>query len=109
MTLAAFASHLLSLPSGPLERESAPLIMDVETTQSDLFFRLMAWLHANRKHILIGAIAIAVIALVIAVLSWHKVVVESDANAQFFAIPGVVGIAGHGEALSPTPLLDLAK
>ena len=77
--------------------------MDVETTQSDMFFKLMAWLHANRKRILISAIAIAVMALVVSLL------VESDANAHFFAIPGVVGIAGHAETLSPTPLFDLAK
>jgi tetratricopeptide (TPR) repeat protein len=83
--------------------------MDVETTQSDLFFKLMAWLHANRKRIFIGAIALAVIALVVALISWHKAVVEADANAQFFAIPGVVGIAGHAEPLAPIRLFDVAK
>jgi tetratricopeptide (TPR) repeat protein len=83
--------------------------MDVETTQSDLFFKSMAWLHANRKRILIVAIALAVIALVIGLISWRKIVVDADANAQFFAIPGVVGIGGHSEPLSPTSLFDVAK
>jgi predicted negative regulator of RcsB-dependent stress response len=83
--------------------------MDVETTQSDLFFKLMAWLHANRKSILIGAIAVAAIALVIGFISWHKAVQDADANAQLFAIPGVVGISTHAEQLSPAPLLQVAK
>ncbi|MGO8698945.1 MAG: tetratricopeptide repeat protein [Limisphaerales bacterium] len=83
--------------------------MDVETTQSDLFFRLMAWLHANRKRILIGAIAIAVIALVIGLFSWRKAAEDANANAHFFAIPGVVGISARAEVVSPTPLLNVAQ
>lgn len=83
--------------------------MEAETTQSDTFFKLMAWLHANRKRILIGAIAVAAIAVVSALVSWRKAVDESDANAQLFAIPGVVGLGARAELPAPTRLLDVAK
>jgi tetratricopeptide (TPR) repeat protein len=84
--------------------------MEVETTQSDMFFKVMAWLHANRKRILIGGMVVAVIALVIALSSWRKAAEDTAANARFFAMRGLVGMAAR--AARPVPassLLDLAR
>jgi TolA-binding protein len=83
--------------------------MDAETTQSDTFYKLMAWLHANRKRILAAVIAVAVIALVTTLVSWRKAMQDADANAHLFAIPGLVGMAARQGPISPAPLFDLAK
>ncbi len=84
--------------------------MEVETTQSaDRFYRLMGWLHANQKRILIGVIVVAVIGLVAGLVTWKKNADEADANAQLFALPAPVGMMGKSGPVSPTPLLDLAR
>jgi predicted negative regulator of RcsB-dependent stress response len=83
--------------------------MDAETTQSDMFYKLMAWLHANRKPILIAVIAAAVIALVAALVSWRKATEDLDANARLFSIPGAVGTSMRSAPASPASLLDVAK
>src|SRR5579862_2123187 len=84
--------------------------MDVETTQSaDTLYRLVTWLHANRKRLLIGLAAVALVALVSALASWRKSAAESDADAQLLDIPGVVGLAARSAPASPAPLLDLAQ
>jgi len=92
------------------------LYMDVQTTQStpsaqsaDVFFRLVAWVHANRKRVIIGAIVVAVIALAWGLVSWKKAADEASANAQLFAVPTPVGMAARSAPVSPGPLLDLAR
>ena len=81
--------------------------MDAQTQTTDGYIRVLAWLHARRKPLVIGGVAAAVIGLVWGFMAWKKAQDETDANAQIFAIP----IEGGPRSAppSPLPLLDLAK
>jgi predicted negative regulator of RcsB-dependent stress response len=84
--------------------------MEVETTQSaDTFYKVVAWLHANRKRLLIGVTVAAVIALAVGLVYWKKNADEANANAQLLALEAPVGMVARSAAISPTPLLDLAR
>jgi tetratricopeptide (TPR) repeat protein len=80
--------------------------MDAET-QSDSYVKIMEWVHARRKPLLIGAIVVVVAGLACAVVSWKKDQDASDANAQFFAAPNE-GMA-RGGPVSAAPLLEVAR
>ncbi len=81
--------------------------MEAGTQSTDLYIKVLGWLHARRKPLLIGGIAVAVVGLTWAVISWKHAQDEADANAQFFSIPI------QSQALSvPAPsgaLLEVAK
>jgi predicted negative regulator of RcsB-dependent stress response len=86
------------------------LYMEVETTQSpDTFLRLISWLHANRKRIIIGLIAAAVIGLSWGLYSWNKTAREDSADAQLLSVQGVVGMSARVTRGSLAPLLDVAR
>jgi predicted negative regulator of RcsB-dependent stress response len=75
----------------------------------ETLFKLLAWLHANQKRLLIGVAAVAVIALVAGLVSWKKSADETDADAKLFAVPAPVGSQGRSGSVSPTSLLELAQ
>jgi predicted negative regulator of RcsB-dependent stress response len=62
--------------------------MDAQQAQSnDVYLKLVEWLHARRKPLLIGAAAIAVVALAWAIIAWRSAENDASANASFYAIP----------------------
>jgi TolA-binding protein len=81
--------------------------MDGETQSTDLYIRTMEWLHARRKPLLIAVIVLVVLGLVWAVMAWKKSQDNTDANAQFFAIPNL-GMMRTG-AVPTAPLLEVAN
>jgi predicted negative regulator of RcsB-dependent stress response len=87
--------------------DNAPPFMDAQTQTTDVYFRVLAWLHAHRKPLLIGSVVAAVIGLVWGFLAWKKAQDETDANAQLFAVPLEGG--PRSASASPLTLLDLAK
>ena len=84
--------------------------MEAESTQStETYLKVLGWLHANQKKLMIGAGVAAVIALVAGIMSWQKTEAESDANAHLLSVPLA---AFRGGQLTPTaagPFLDVAK
>lgn len=70
---------------------------------------MLAWLHANRKKLMIGASVAAVIALTAGFMAWQKSEAESNANARLLSVPLPTL---RGNRLAPAqagPFLDLAK
>ena len=78
-----------------------------QTQSSDWDIKILEWLHARRRPLLIGAVTVAVLGLAWAVISWKKAQDESDANAQFCSVPPE-DVVRLGPA-SPAPLLEVAK
>jgi tetratricopeptide (TPR) repeat protein len=83
------------------------LFMDAQTQSTDWYLKVVPWLHARRKRLLIGGIVVAVLGLAWAFWAWNKAKDEADANAQFFAAPLAIGMRSMGE--SPTALLNVAS
>jgi tetratricopeptide (TPR) repeat protein len=81
--------------------------MDAQTQSTDVYIRVLEWLHARRKPLVIGLGAVAVIGLVWAIVAWKKGQDETDANKQFFAAPIEAG--PRSAPVSAQPLLELAK
>jgi tetratricopeptide (TPR) repeat protein len=81
--------------------------MDAETDSTEMYLRILSWLHARRKPLLIGAITVAVLGLVAALLAWNHNRKESDADEQLFAVP--IESGPRAEAVSPKALLDVAQ
>jgi predicted negative regulator of RcsB-dependent stress response len=84
--------------------------MEAESTQStETYLKIMAWLHANRKALVIGVGLAAGIALVLAFLAWQKTQTDSEADAQLLNLP--VGSFSRDQTApaSPAPFLDLAQ
>ena len=79
----------------------------IDTTET--YIKILAWLHANQKKLMIGGGVVAVIALIIGVMAWQKSAAESDADAQLMAVP-LVSIRGNQMVPAQAgPLLDLAQ
>jgi predicted negative regulator of RcsB-dependent stress response len=97
--------------------DNSPLFMDAEITTTTTeestptldTFKLLGWLHANRKRLLIGAIAVAVIGSAIAIMDWKKSQDEINANAALFAVPSLATSPDKVGGASPDALLDVAK
>jgi tetratricopeptide (TPR) repeat protein len=81
--------------------------MDAQAQSSDVYIKVLGWLHTHRKRLVIGVVVVAVIGLAWGFIAWKKAQDETDANAQIFAIP----LEGGPRSVppSPLPLLDLAK
>jgi tetratricopeptide (TPR) repeat protein len=80
-----------------------------QTPQSFDIYNLMAWLHANRKAVITGAVVVAVVGSAIGIFSWKKNKDEMDANAKFFSLPPVYG--GGEKVVHPSAeaLFNVAK
>lgn len=81
--------------------------MDAQTESSDVYMKLLAWLHANRKRLLIGVVVVALIGAVWGFMSWSKAEHETDANAELFAARIDSGV--RSAPASPEKLLEVAK
>ena len=86
--------------------------MEAESTQTqttETYIKLLAWLHANRKMLVIGAGVAAVIALCMGFMAWQKSDAESSANAQLMSLPLASVQNGQLVPAPAGPFLDLAK
>jgi predicted negative regulator of RcsB-dependent stress response len=81
--------------------------MDAETQSTEVYLKVLEWLHVNRKQLTIGAVSVVVIAVVWGFMVYSKNQKDADANAAFFAVP--IENTMRGEAVSPTPLLSVAS
>jgi predicted negative regulator of RcsB-dependent stress response len=87
--------------------------MQPELTQStdstERYLKVLAWLHANQKKLIIGATVVVVIVLAVVIVDWQKAQVEASADAQLLKVPLATY---HGNRLVPAqsgPFLNLAK
>ncbi len=84
--------------------------MEADSLQStERYLKILAWLHANQKKLIIGGCVLAVIVLAAVFMSWQKSEAESSANARLLNVPLETF---HGNQMTPTPagpFLDLAK
>jgi tetratricopeptide (TPR) repeat protein len=83
------------------------LFMDAETQRMEFYLKVLGWMHARRKPLLIGVIVAAALGLMAAFFAWRNAENEAAANALFFALPSEHG--PRGMPSSPAPLLDLAQ
>lgn len=91
-------------------RENAALFMEAESIQStERYLKLLAWLHANRKKLMIGAGVAAVIALTAGIMAWHKAEAESNANAQLLNVPLATVRGNRPVPAQAGPFLMLAQ
>jgi predicted negative regulator of RcsB-dependent stress response len=81
--------------------------MDAQTQSTDVYIRVLGWLHARRKPLVIGVVVVAVIGAVWGFMAWKKAQDETDANAQIFAVP--IGGGPRSAPASPQPLLEVAR
>ena len=91
-----------------MERMPVPC-MDAETRSTEFYVKVVGWVYARRKPLLIGVIVAAVIGLVVAFLAWKAKSDEESARALFFAVPiesgaraappCAVGVSGRGAGL----------
>ncbi len=81
--------------------------MDAETRSTEFYVKVVGWVYARRKPLLIGVIVAAVIGLVVAFLAWKAKSDEESARALFFAVP----IESGARAAPPAPsaFLDVAR
>jgi tetratricopeptide (TPR) repeat protein len=81
--------------------------MDAETRSTEFYVKVVGWVYARRKPLLIGVIVAAVIGLVVAFLAWKAKSDEETARALFFAVP----VEGGARAAPPSPaaFLDVAR
>jgi tetratricopeptide (TPR) repeat protein len=82
--------------------------MEAQTQSADVYMKVLGWLHARRKPLLIGVIVVAVIGVVWGFMAWRKTQNETEANAQMFAVP----VGGNPRAAAPVsaqPLLEVAR
>ncbi|MGD0814968.1 MAG: tetratricopeptide repeat protein [Verrucomicrobiota bacterium] len=84
--------------------------MEADSLQStERHLKILAWLHANQKKLIIGGCVVAVIVLAAVFMAWQKTEAESSANARLLNVPLETF---HGSQMTPTPagpFLDLAK
>lgn len=84
--------------------------MEADSIQTtEVYIRVLGWLHANRKPLIIGGIVAAVVGIAIAVMSWQKSQTESEADAALMNIPLNSVQGGRLVAPSPTAYLDIAQ
>ena len=81
--------------------------MDAETDSSDLYLKMLAWLHANRKPLIVAVVVVAAIALVWGFMAWEKTQHETDANAELFTVS--IDSNVRSVPVSPQKLLEVAK
>jgi predicted negative regulator of RcsB-dependent stress response len=81
--------------------------MDAQSQSTDVYIKVLGWLHARRKPLVIGVVVAAVIGVVWGFMAWKKAQDETEANAQIFAVP--IGGNLRSAPASPQPLLEVAK
>ena len=86
--------------------------MEAETSQTqstDTIYRVLAWLHANRKRLLIGIGVVAGLGLIAGFSAWRKDQNTAEANARLFELP--VASSPNMPVIPPPPsaYLDLAS
>ena len=79
----------------------------LQTTER--YLKLLAWLHTNRKMLIIGGAVAAVVALAITIVCWQKAEAEAGANAQLLNTPLATYRGGRLTPAQAGPFLDLAK
>jgi predicted negative regulator of RcsB-dependent stress response len=91
-------------------RENAALFMEAESTQStETYIKILAWFHANRKMLMIGAGVAAVLAVVGGIMAWQKSEAESSADARLMGLPLATLRDGRVAPAPAGTFLDLAK
>ncbi len=80
--------------------------MDAETQSTELFVRVLEWLHARRKMIIASVVAVALIGVVLAFMSWKKGQDETNANEELLNVPLQLV---RPVPVSPKALLDIAN
>ena len=89
------------------DREIAPLVnMESDVTQSALFLKLWAWGDKNRKQLLYGLIALAVVGAVVAFWLSHANEKQKDANSELAKLTSR-NAGGPGVEASPDAFLKL--
>jgi hypothetical protein len=86
--------------------------MDAQNTQTqapDAMFRLMTWLHENRRQVVTGTVVVVVLAIAAGVYAWKKSSDETNADAQLMDLSSVPGANAPVGMVSATPYLDLAR
>jgi len=72
----------------------------------DIVFRLLGWLHANRKPVIAGVAIVAVIGIAIGLYSWKQGQNDIDANAQLLSMAVGSDLRVHA---TPEKLTQLAS
>lgn len=83
------------------------LYMDANSTQSSGFYDLLAWLDANWKKVLIGAIGVVVIVAAIAFYNWKQRQSEMEANKALLSVSGVAATGTND--VNPEELAKVAQ
>ncbi|HUD82659.1 MAG TPA: tetratricopeptide repeat protein, partial [Candidatus Saccharimonadales bacterium] len=96
-----------------LQGEFPPfLCMEAETSQTqstDTYYKVLAWLHANQKRLLIGIGVVVGLGLIAAFIAWKKGQDAADANARLFELPVASAPSMAVIAPAPSAYLDLAR
>jgi predicted negative regulator of RcsB-dependent stress response len=79
----------------------------IQTTEA--YIKILEWLHANRKPLIIGATVVAIAAIVIGLMSWEKSQAEAEADAQLMSIPLVSVQNGQVVSAPATAFMDVAQ
>lgn len=61
--------------------------METQPTQSDAFYDFLAWADKNKKQVITGLLAVAVVGAAIGLYVWNKNSKEASANDALFALP----------------------
>jgi predicted negative regulator of RcsB-dependent stress response len=81
----------------------------METTDTTVsIYSFLDWLHTNRKKIGAGAIAVAVVALVVALSVWKKGQNQADANNLLFSVPSLLALSPRQAPANPEAFLNIA-
>ena len=84
--------------------------MEAESTQTtETYLKVLAWFHANRKMLMIGAGVAAVIAVAAGIMAWQKSEAESSANTHLMGVPLATLHDGRVVPAQAGTFLDLAK
>ncbi|MBA4149562.1 MAG: tetratricopeptide repeat protein [Verrucomicrobia bacterium] len=81
--------------------------MDAKSTQSSGFYDFLAWLDANWKKVVIGAVGVVVVVAAIAFFKWKERQSEIDANRALFSLTGLSAMGTNG--VSPDELAKIAQ
>jgi predicted negative regulator of RcsB-dependent stress response len=86
--------------------------MEAETSQTnstETYYKVLAWLHANRKRLLIGLGVVVALGLIAGFIAWKKGQDAADANARLFELPVASTPTAPVIAPAPTAYLALAR
>lgn len=81
--------------------------MEADTTAS--LYNFYGWVVTNRKQVVAGAIAVAVLASGITLWVWHNDQREADASQELLAIPSLSPMADPGDHLRKDDLVKIAQ